>query len=100
MERVTGDYMGMLATAMNSLAMQSALERRGIPTRVLSALPFAAVCEPYIRRRALRPMETSRALNFASGTGHTFFTNAQADALRAVALGRLSHRRGREGVPS
>src|SRR3546814_20413223 len=87
MERATGDYMGMLATVMNSLSMQSALWRRGIPTRVLSALPIAAVCEPYIRRRAMRHMETGRVVIFASGTGNPFFTTATAAALRAVELG-------------
>src|SRR3546814_11040596 len=87
MERVTGDYMGMLATVMNSLAMQSALERRGITTRVLSALPIAAVCEPYIRRRAMRHMEKGRVVIFASGTGNPFFTTDTAAALRAGEIG-------------
>ena len=83
MERTTGDYMGMLATVMNSLAMQSALERRGIQTRVQSALPIAAVCEPYIRRRAMRHMEKGRVVIFAAGTGNPFFTTDTAAALRA-----------------
>src|SRR3546814_17890784 len=87
MERATGDYMGMLATVMNSLSMQSALWRRGIPTRVLSALPIAAVCEPYIRRRAMRHMEKGRVVIFASGTGNPFFTTDPAAALRAVEMG-------------
>ena len=87
MERATGDYMGMLATVMNSLAMQSALEKRGIPTRVLSALPIAAVCEPYIRRRAIRHMEKGRVVIFASGTGNPFFTTDTAAALRASEMG-------------
>jgi uridylate kinase len=87
MERATGDYMGMLATVMNSLAMQSALERREIPTRVLSALPIAAVCEPYIRRRAMRHMEKGRVVIFAAGTGNPFFTTDTAAALRASEMG-------------
>jgi uridylate kinase len=87
MERATGDYMGMLATVMNSLAMQSALEKRGIATRVLSALPIAAVCEPYIRRRAIRHMEKGRVVIFAAGTGNPFFTTDTAAALRASEMG-------------
>ncbi|MCR9070328.1 MAG: UMP kinase [Alphaproteobacteria bacterium] len=87
MERATGDYMGMLATVMNSLAMQSALERRHIQTRVLSALPIAAVCEPYIRRRAMRHMEKGRVVIFAAGTGNPFFTTDTAAALRASEMG-------------
>lgn len=87
MERATGDYMGMLATVMNSLAMQSALERRNIQTRVLSALPIAAVCEPYIRRRAIRHMEKGRVVIFAAGTGNPFFTTDTAAALRASEMG-------------
>lgn len=87
MERATGDYMGMLATVMNSLAMQSALEKRDIQTRVLSALPIAAVCEPYIRRRAMRHMEKGRVVIFAAGTGNPFFTTDTAAALRASEMG-------------
>lgn len=87
MERATGDYMGMLATVMNSLAMQSALEKRDIQTRVLSALPIAAVCEPYIRRRAIRHMEKGRVVIFAAGTGNPFFTTDTAAALRASEMG-------------
>lgn len=87
MERATGDYMGMLATVMNSLAMQSALEQREIQTRVLSALPIAAVCEPYIRRRAMRHMEKGRVVIFAAGTGNPFFTTDTAAALRASEMG-------------
>ena len=87
MERATGDYMGMLATVMNSLAMQSALEGLGIATRVLSALPIAAVCEPYIRRRAMRHMEKGRVVIFAAGTGNPFFTTDTAAALRASEMG-------------
>lgn len=87
MDRTAADYMGMLATVMNSLAMQSALERRDIQTRVLSALPIAAVCEPYIRRRAMRHMEKGRVVIFAAGTGNPFFTTDTAAALRASEMG-------------
>ena len=83
MERATADYMGMLATVINSLAMQSALERNGIVTRVLSAITMQAVCEPYIRRRAIRHMEKGRVVVFAAGTGNPFFTTDTAAALRA-----------------
>jgi uridylate kinase len=83
MERATADYMGMLATVINSLAMQSALERLGVPTRVQSAIGMQAVCEPYIRRRAIRHMEKGRVVIFAAGTGNPFFTTDTAAALRA-----------------
>ena len=83
MERATADYMGMLATVINALAMQSALELEGVPTRVQSAIPMQAVCEPYIRRRALRHMEKGRAVIFAAGTGNPYFTTDTAAALRA-----------------
>ena len=83
MERATADYMGMLATVINSLALQSALERHGVVTRVLSAISMQAVCEPYIRRRALRHMEKGRVVIFAAGTGNPFFTTDTAAALRA-----------------
>ena len=83
MERTTADYMGMLATIMNALAMQSALEAKGVPTRVQSAIPMATVCEPYIRRRATRHMEKGRIVIFAAGTGNPFFTTDTAAALRA-----------------
>lgn len=83
MERTTADYMGMLATVMNALAMQSALERLGVNTRVLSAIPMQTVCEPYIRRRAVRHMEKGRVVIFAAGTGNPFFTTDTAAALRA-----------------
>lgn len=83
MERATGDYMGMLATVMNALAMQNALEQINTPVRVLSALPISAVCEPYIRRRAVRHMEKGRVVIFAAGTGNPFFTTDTAAALRA-----------------
>jgi uridylate kinase len=87
MERATADYMGMLATVMNALAMQSALEGLGIQTRVQSALPISAVCEPYIRRRAVRHMEKKRVVVFAAGTGNPFFTTDTAAALRATEMG-------------
>src|SRR5690606_14622350 len=83
MERSTADYMGMLATVINSLAMQNTLEQQGIQTRVQSAIPMASVCEPYIRRRAMRHMEKSRVIIFAAGTGNPFFTTDTAAALRA-----------------
>src|SRR6266404_4375065 len=86
-ERATADYMGMLATIMNSLGMQSALERCGIVTRVQSAIAMQAVCEPYIRRRAIRHMEKSRVVIFAAGTGNPFFTTDTAAALRAAEMG-------------
>ncbi len=83
MERATADYMGMLATVINSLAMQSALERLGVPTRVQSAISMQSVCEPYIRRRAIRHMEKGRVVIFAAGTGNPFFSTDTAAALRA-----------------
>ena len=83
MERATANYMGMLATVINSLAVQSALERHGVVTRVLSAISMQAVCEPYIRRRAIRHMEKGRVVIFAAGTGNPFFTTDTAAALRA-----------------
>jgi uridylate kinase len=87
MERATADYMGMLATVMNALAMQSALEGIGVQCRVLSALPISAVAEPYIRRRAVRHMEKRRVVIFAAGTGNPFFTTDTAAALRASEMG-------------
>ncbi|MDX2027417.1 MAG: UMP kinase [Alphaproteobacteria bacterium] len=83
MDRATADYMGMLATVINALAMQNALEKIGVPTRVLSAIPMSSVCEPYIRRRAMRHMEKGRVVIFAAGTGNPFFTTDSAAALRA-----------------
>jgi uridylate kinase len=83
MERASADYMGMLATVINALAMQSALERVGAQTRVLSAIPMQSVSEPYIRRRAIRHMEKGRVVIFAAGTGNPFFTTDTAAALRA-----------------
>ena len=86
MERAQADYIGMLATVMNALAMQAALEARGIPTRVQSAIPMASVCEPYIRRRAERHMEKGRVVIFGAGTGNPFFTTDTAAALRATEM--------------
>lgn len=87
MDRAQADYMGMLATVINALAMQSALERLGVHTRVQSAIPMASVCEPYIRRRAVRHMEKGRVVIFAAGTGNPFFTTDTAAALRASEMG-------------
>ena len=87
MERASADYMGMLATVINSLAMQNALEQCGIVTRVQSAISMQAVCEPYIRRRALRHLEKKRLVIFAAGTGNPFFTTDTAAALRASEMG-------------
>ncbi|MCZ6481898.1 MAG: UMP kinase [Alphaproteobacteria bacterium] len=86
-ERASADYMGMLATVINAIAMQGALERLDVPTRVLSAIPMAAVCEPYIRRRAVRHLEKGRVVIFAAGTGNPFFTTDTAAALRAAEMG-------------
>ena len=87
MERASADYVGMLATVMNALSMQSALERMGVATRVQSAIPMSSVCEPYIRRRAIRHMEKGRVVIFAAGTGNPFFTTDTAAALRASEMG-------------
>ncbi|MBV8777424.1 MAG: UMP kinase [Alphaproteobacteria bacterium] len=87
MERASADYMGMLATVINSLAMQNELERRGIPTRVQSAISMQSVCEPYIRRRAVRHLEKGRVVIFGAGTGNPFFTTDTAAALRASEMG-------------
>jgi uridylate kinase len=87
MDRTSADYMGMLATVMNALAMQNALERHGVETRVQSAIPMASVCEPYIRRRAARHLEKGRVVIFAAGTGNPFFTTDTAAALRAAEMG-------------
>ncbi|WP_431269345.1 UMP kinase [Dankookia sp. P2] len=86
MDRAQADYMGMLATVMNALGMQSALEKVGVPTRVQSAIAMQSVCEPYIRRRAMRHMEKGRVVIFAAGTGNPFFTTDTAAALRAAEM--------------
>jgi uridylate kinase len=87
MDRATGDYMGMLATVINALALQDAVEKVGVPTRVLSAIEMRAVAEPYIRRRAIRHLEKGRVVVFAAGTGNPFFTTDTAGALRAMEIG-------------
>ena len=87
MDRAQGDYMGMLATVMNALAMQNALEKIGVATRVQSAITMGQVCEPYIRRRAIRHMEKGRVVIFAAGTGLPFFTTDTTAALRAAEIG-------------
>jgi uridylate kinase len=86
-DRTSADYMGMLATVMNALAVQNALEQIGVDTRVLSAIPMASVCEPFIRRRAERHIEKGRIVIFAAGTGNPFFTTDSAAALRAAEMG-------------
>lgn len=86
MDRTTADNMGMLATVMNSLALQDALERTGVDTRVQSAIPMQSVCEPYIRRRATRHLEKGRAVIFAAGTGNPYFTTDSAGVLRALEI--------------
>ena len=87
MDRATGDYMGMLATVMNGLALQDALERVGVPTRVMTAIAMNEVAEPYIRRRAIRHLEKGRVTIFVAGTGNPYFTTDTAAALRAVEIG-------------
>lgn len=85
-ERVTADYMGMLATCINGLALQSALEKNGIDTRMLSAIPMNTICEPYVKRRAARHLEKGRIVIFSAGTGNPFFTTDTAAVLRAVEM--------------
>jgi uridylate kinase len=87
MERASADYMGMVATVLNALALQNQLERLGVETRVLSAISMMQVCEPYIRRRAIRHIERGRVVIFAAGTGNPFFTTDTAAALRANEMG-------------
>jgi uridylate kinase len=87
MDRATADYAGMLATVLNALALQDVLERRGLHTRVLSAIQVSEVAEPYIRRRAIRHLEKDRVVIFAAGTGNPFFTTDTAAALRALEIG-------------
>jgi len=101
MDRATADYMGMLATIINALALQDALEKAGLQTRVLSAIEMRAVAEPYIRRRAIRHLEKGRVVIFAAGTGNPFFTSDTAAALRAVEIhaeALLMAKNGVEGV--
>jgi uridylate kinase len=87
MDRATGDYIGMLATVMNGLALQDAIERAGIPVRVMSAIAMNEIAEPYIRRRAVRHLEKGRVVIFVAGTGNPYFTTDTAAALRAVEIG-------------
>ena len=87
MDRATGDYIGMLATVMNGLALQDAIERVGVPVRVMSAIAMNEVAEPYIRRRAVRHLEKGRVTIFVAGTGNPYFTTDTAAALRAVEIG-------------
>jgi uridylate kinase len=101
MDRATADYAGMLATVLNSLALQDALENHGVPTRVVSALEIPEVAEPYIRRRAIRHLEKRRIVVFAAGTGNPYFTTDTAAALRALEIGAdaiLMAKHGVEGV--
>ena len=86
MDRVAADHMGMLATVINSLALQDALEKNGVPARVMSALPIHQVCEDYIRRRAVRHLEKNRVVIFAAGTGNPFFTTDSAASLRGIEI--------------
>ncbi len=86
-DRATGDYMGMLATVINALALQDALERHGLPTRVMSAIEIRQIAEPYIRRRAMRHLEKGRIVIFAAGTGNPFFSTDTAASLRAAEIG-------------
>src|SRR3954467_4943058 len=97
-DRATGDYMGMLATVLNALAVQEALERNGADTRVLSAIDVQEVAEPYIRRRAVRHLEKGRIVIFAAGTGNPFFTTDTAAALRALEIGAQAILMGKNGV--
>ena len=96
MDRATGDYMGMLATVLNALTLQDALERLGVHTRVQSALTISEVAEPYIRRRAMRHLEKGRVVIFAAGTGNPFFTTDTAAALRALEIHAAGHPDGQE----
>jgi uridylate kinase len=98
MDRATADYAGMLATLLNALTVQDALERRGAHTRVLSAIAVAEVAEPYIRRRAIRHLEKGRIVIFAAGTGNPFFTTDTAAALRALEIGAEAILMGKNGV--
>jgi uridylate kinase len=85
-DRVAGDHMGMLATVINGLALQDALEKRGVPTRLMTAIPMPSVAEPFIRRRAVRHLEKGRVVIFAAGTGNPYFTTDSAAALRAIEI--------------
>ena len=97
MDRVSGDYMGMLATVINALALQNALEKRNVYTRVQSAIEMKEVAEPYIRRRAIRHLEKNRVVIFAAGTGNPYFSTDTAAALRAVEIGADAILKGDQG---
>ena len=101
MDRATGDYVGMLATVMNAVSLQQAIEKRGVTTRVQSAIPMSQLAEPYIRRRAIRHLEKQRVVIFGAGTGNPFFTTDTAAALRAMEIGAdilLMAKNGTDGV--
>ena len=98
MDRATGDYIGMLATVLNGLALQDALERAGVPTRVMTAIAMNEIAEPYIRRRAIRHLEKGRVVIFAAGTGNPFFTTDTAAALRALEIGAEAILMAKHGV--
>jgi len=98
MDRATADYAGMLATLLNALALQDALEKLGVPTRVQSAIAVSEVAEPYIRRRAMRHLEKERVVIFAAGTGNPFFTTDTAAALRALEIGAEAILMAKNGV--
>ena len=98
MDRATADYAGMLATVLNALTVQDALERMGVFTRVMSAINVSEVAEPYIRRRAIRHLEKGRVVIFAAGTGNPFFTTDTAAALRALEIGAQAILMGKNGV--
>ena len=101
MDRATGDYVGMLATVMNAVSLQQAIEKRGVTTRVQSAIPMSQLAEPYIRRRAIRHLEKQRIVIFGAGTGNPFFTTDTAAALRAMEIGAdilLMAKNGVDGV--
>ena len=97
MDRATGDYIGMLATVMNGLALQDAIERAGIPVRVMSAIAMNEIAEPYIRRRAVRHLEKGRVAIFVAGTGNPYFTTDTAAALRAVEIDAAGPAQGHQG---
>src|SRR5688500_10057274 len=101
MDRATGDYVGMLATVMNAVSLQQAIEKRGVTTRVQSAIPMSQLAEPYIRRRAIRHLEKGRVVIFGAGTGNPYFTTDTAAALRAMEIGAeilLMAKNGTDGV--
>src|SRR5262245_65767377 len=98
MDRVSADYMGMLATIINALALQDILEKKGVDTRVMSAIRMEELAEPYIRRRAMRHLDKGRVVIFAGGTGNPYFTTDTAGALRALEIGADAMLMGKNGV--